>query len=230
MEPITRREKFFAYAGGDKSVDLPEPVTREEKFLAGVAENSGTPAGGTAGQVLTKLSDAENDVGWADPTGGGGGGTSDIAWKPTVDGDGNISWARTSSTTAPATQNIKGPQGEPGEKGDPGEPGIPGPKGDPGMPGERGEPGPGVLLTYANLSAAAWDGEGPYTQRITLSGITDKSLVDLQPEANALAQLINDGVQALYVSNAEGNLTVYAIGGPPSVDLTLQTTITEVTV
>ena len=67
--------------------------------------------------------------------GSGGGGESNIAWKPSVDADGNISWSRSNSTTAPATQNIKG---SPGEKGDPGEKGEPG---DPGSPGENGQPG-----------------------------------------------------------------------------------------
>lgn len=43
--------------------------------------------------------------------GGGGGGESTIAWKPTVSADGTISWTRTSSTTKPADQNIKGEDG-----------------------------------------------------------------------------------------------------------------------
>lgn len=42
---------------------------------------------------------------------GGGGGESTIAWKPTVSPDGVISWTRTSSTTKPADQNIKGDDG-----------------------------------------------------------------------------------------------------------------------
>lgn len=43
--------------------------------------------------------------------GGGGGGESTIAWKPAVSADGTISWTRTSSTTKPADQNIKGDDG-----------------------------------------------------------------------------------------------------------------------
>lgn len=50
-------------------------------------------------------------------TGGGGGGESNIAWKPNVNADGDISWTRSNSTTAPATQNIKGDPGEQGEEG-----------------------------------------------------------------------------------------------------------------
>lgn len=71
-------------------------------------------------------------------TGGGGGGESNIAWRPSVNADGDLSWTRSNSTTAPATQNIKG---APGEKGDPGDKGDPGEKGDPGSPGENGQPG-----------------------------------------------------------------------------------------
>ena len=44
--------------------------------------------------------------------GGGGSSTSTIAWKPTVDASGNISWVRTASTTAIPTQNIKGAKGD----------------------------------------------------------------------------------------------------------------------
>lgn len=70
--------------------------------------------------------------GWAEililplTEGGGGGGTSDIAWKPTVSAEGVITWTRTASTTAPAAQNIMGPQGDPGPQGEKGEKGDPG--------------------------------------------------------------------------------------------------------
>lgn len=52
-----------------------------------------------------------------DSGGGGGGSTSTVAWKPTVDADGNLSWTRTSSTTKPETQNIKGEKGDAGTDG-----------------------------------------------------------------------------------------------------------------
>lgn len=35
MEPITRKEKFLAKAGG-QNIELPNPVTREEMFLAAI--------------------------------------------------------------------------------------------------------------------------------------------------------------------------------------------------
>lgn len=40
MEPITRKEKFLAKAGGQE-VSLPEPITREEMFLAAIGGTSG---------------------------------------------------------------------------------------------------------------------------------------------------------------------------------------------
>lgn len=50
--------------------------------------------------------------------GGGGGGTSyDMAWYPSVDAAGNISWEWNQTTTAPTTANIKGPQGATGPTG-----------------------------------------------------------------------------------------------------------------
>ena len=68
-------------------------------------------------QILEELSDHEERITELEAGGGGGGGTSTIAWKPTVDAQGNISWTRTSSETAPETQNIKGEAGSDGSDG-----------------------------------------------------------------------------------------------------------------
>ena len=85
---------------------------------------------------------------------GGGGGPSDVAWLPEVSAEGVISWRRSTTTTAPTPQNIKGPQGEQGEigptgpqgeQGERGPQGIQGevgPKGDTGPAGPQGETGP----------------------------------------------------------------------------------------
>lgn len=45
----------------------------EEANEAAKRAQSVIPPGGTTGQVLTKQSDGDRDIGWADPTGGGGG-------------------------------------------------------------------------------------------------------------------------------------------------------------
>lgn len=74
-----------------------------------------------------------------------------------------------------------------------------------------------------------WTGtESPYTQTVTISGTTTNSKVDLQPDATAIAQMADDGTVALYVANDNGTLTAYAVGETPTVALTIQATITEV--
>lgn len=60
---------------------------------------------------------------------GSGGGGSDAIWKPSVSANGEISWTRSSSTSAPTPQNIMGPQGPQGLRGPQGEQG---PQGEPG--------------------------------------------------------------------------------------------------
>lgn len=47
-------------------------------------------------------------------------------WRPSVDSNGNLVWALNSSLDIPATQNIKGPQGNQGVTGPKGEQGVPG--------------------------------------------------------------------------------------------------------
>ena len=60
-------------------------------------------------------------------------------WRPSVDSNGNLVWALNSSLDIPATQNIKGPQGNQGVQG---EQGPKGDKGDTGMQGAQGIQGP----------------------------------------------------------------------------------------
>ena len=79
---------------------------------------------------------------WKNLDPGGGGGESTIAWKPTVSAEGIISWTRTSSTTTPESQDIKGPQGETGATGPQGPQGIQGETGPAGPTGATGATGP----------------------------------------------------------------------------------------
>jgi len=136
----------------------------------------------------------------------------------------------------PGETGSQGPKGDPGEagpqgpKGDPGETGSQGPKGDPGETGPQGPKGdPGeaaITLGSVALSAAGWSTEEPYSQAAALAGLTAGSLVALHPTAAQLMALQEAGVTALTAANANGTLTVYALGAAPAADLTLQITIT----
>lgn len=77
--------------------------------------------------------------------------------------------------------------------------------------------------------SADWTGDAsPYTQTVTISSTTANSKVDLQPDATAIAQMADDGTVALYIANDSGVLTAYAVGEKPTVELTIQATISEV--
>lgn len=76
------------------------------------------------------------------------------------------------------------------------------------------------------LTAAGWSTEEPYSQAAALAGLTTGSLVALHPTAAQLMALQEAGVTALTAANANGTLTVYALGAAPAADLTLQITIT----
>lgn len=136
----------------------------------------------------------------------------------------------------PGETGPQGPKGETGEtgsqgpKGDPGETGPQGPKGDTGETGPQGPKGdPGeaaITLGSITLTAAGWSTEEPYSQAAALAGLTAGSLVALHPTAAQLMALQEAGVTALTAANANGTLTVYALGAAPAADLTLQITIT----
>ena len=130
----------------------------------------------------------------------------------------------------------QGPKGDTGEtgpqgpKGDTGETGPQGPKGDTGETGPQGPKGdPGeaaITLGSITLTSAGWSTEEPYSQATALAGLTAGSLVALHPTAAQLMALQEAGVTALTAANANGTLTVYALGAAPAADLTLQITIT----
>lgn len=123
-----------------------------------------------------------------------------------------------------------GKDGKDGQNGAPGEAGPQGPKGDTGETGPQGPKGdPGeaaITLGSITLTAAGWSTEEPYSQAAALVGLTAGSLVALHPTAAQLMALQEAGVTALTAANANGTLTVYALGAAPAADLTLQITIT----
>ena len=87
----------------------------------------------------------------------------------------------------------------------------------------------GVNVASITIPYSSWTGTGPYTQTISISGavITSNTKVDLQPDVTVLNQLIDDGISSLYIENNNGTLTIYAIGGTTTVDITMQVTYYE---
>lgn len=84
-------------------------------------------------------------------------------------------------------------------------------------------------VTSISLPTASWTGDAsPYSQVITVSGVTNNSKIDLQPDATIISQLITDTVAGLYIVNDDTTVTAYAVNAKPTVDLTIQATITEV--
>lgn len=82
--------------------------------------------------------------------------------------------------------------------------------------------------TNITLPAANWTGNAnPYSQVVVVNGATTNSKIDLQPTALQIVELQNTDI-ALMVDNNDGVITVYALGGKPTVDYTMQALITEV--
>lgn len=86
-----------------------------------------------------------------------------------------------------------------------------------------------TALPHGHITlTVSWNGNGPYTQTVTIPNITSQTKIDLQPSASVLEQLMEDGVTALLIENNGGVLTAYALGAKPSQALTIQYTRTEV--
>lgn len=74
-----------------------------------------------------------------------------------------------------------------------------------------------------------WNGTGPYTQSVSTSyTATDKTVVDIQPDPDIVAQLMADGVSEIIIKNNNGALTAYAFGAVPSTSLTISVLYSEV--
>jgi hypothetical protein len=85
-------------------------------------------------------------------------------------------------------------------------------------------------IATVNLLASAWVGSAsPYSQVVTIDGVTANSQVDLTPSVEQLV-IFHDKDLTFVTANEDGVVTVYAIGQKPTNDYTIQTTITEVAV
>ena len=81
-----------------------------------------------------------------------------------------------------------------------------------------------------SLSASKWVGNtNPYSQVVTIEGVTENSQVDLTPSVEQLVVFYEKDL-TFVTENDGGVVTVYAIGQKPTNDYTIQVTITEVKV
>ena len=79
------------------------------------------------------------------------------------------------------------------------------------------------------LTASGWSGTAsPYTQRVTVTGGKATSQVDVQGDATAIQQMLDDGTNAIYIANENGVFTAYAVGEKPSANLNVQLTVYNV--
>lgn len=83
-------------------------------------------------------------------------------------------------------------------------------------------------IADVSIFANKWVGEtSPYSQVVTVAGVTKNSQVDLTPSVSQLA-VFHDKDITFVTENDGGVITVYAIGQKPTNDYTIQATITEV--
>lgn len=81
--------------------------------------------------------------------------------------------------------------------------------------------------TTITLAVADWTGDAsPYSQTVTVDGITAMSKIDLQPTPEQLLELQESAVTLMIVNN-NGTATAYAIGFKPTKDYTMKILITE---
>lgn len=83
-------------------------------------------------------------------------------------------------------------------------------------------------ISNITLFASKWVGDkSPYSQVVTVTGVTENSQVDLTPSAEQLAIFHNKDL-AFVTENDGGKVTVYAVGQKPENDYTMQATVMEV--
>ena len=83
-------------------------------------------------------------------------------------------------------------------------------------------------ISSVNLLSANWQGtESPYSQVVSINGVTEYSKVDLNPSVQQLA-IFHDKDIEFVTENEDGIVTVYCIGQKPSANYEMQVTITEV--
>jgi hypothetical protein len=83
-------------------------------------------------------------------------------------------------------------------------------------------------LTSITMLAANWSGtSNPWSQVVACNGVNVNSKLDLQPTPTQVVAL-QDAEISLMATNTNGVVTIYALGGKPTSDMTMDVLITEV--
>ena len=87
---------------------------------------------------------------------------------------------------------------------------------------------PVTKISSVTLLHDKWVGDAsPYSQVVSIAGITENSMVDLTPTVEQLSVFYNKDL-AFVTENVDGVVTVYAIGQKPTKNYTIPIAITEV--
>lgn len=87
-----------------------------------------------------------------------------------------------------------------------------------------------AFITTITLLASAWTGDlSPYSQVITIDGVTSNSMIDLQPTPEQLATWQDEGL-AFTTLNDNGTVYAYVAGDLPTEDISVQVKVQEVIV
>lgn len=82
-------------------------------------------------------------------------------------------------------------------------------------------------IVTLRIPASTWkEAVSPYTQVVTVDGVSVNSIIDLAADSTALEVLTNSRC-VVYLENNAGTVTAVAVGGKPKSDLTLQAIIRE---
>lgn len=86
-----------------------------------------------------------------------------------------------------------------------------------------------ILKGSVTLTVAGWVADGDdWKQPVTITGGAAGKQVDLEADKTAIKQMLDDGTNALYITNEKGTFTAHAVGEKPTAALTLQTTMYDV--
>ena len=200
---------FLPYEGGPTIIEWLNQICQKfNELLKAVKNVRELPPGGTHGQVATPKEDGSGYE-WVNQSGGGGG--SDDLWYPTVTTAGIISWAKSSTTTPPASRNIKGPKGNDGAPGTPGKDGV--------------SPTANVVQTETGATITVTDASGTTTAKIKngtpgadgapgAPGTPGKDGITPTFEVGAVTKLNPDAEPTVTLENVGGGLYMIDYGIP----------------